>query len=286
MVNGSSTILLIENDISSAVPLIIGLQDQGFRALHATDGYQGLELARAARPDLVLLDVMLPEVDGFAVCRTLRRESVVPIIMLTARDKERDRVNGLESGADDYIVKPFSFRELVARVRAVLRRRELERGQLSPPSERIVVGEIMLDRTARQVWRGGRLIEMPQREFDVLCVLMENAGKAVQHQELLDQVWGEDWIGYPRTLNVHIYRLRKKLEADPSAPHYIQTVRGYGYRFADPGASPADVPQPVRAFAPRRPDPGVAGVAWPVPVNGSAFSGEASRPSTSWSWKP
>ncbi len=235
-----TTILLVEDDESIAEPLLFGLRNEGFRVLHAVDGHQGLKMARAEEPDLVLLDVMLPKMDGFAVCRTLRHESAVPIIMLTARGQELDRVMGLELGADDYIVKPFSFRELLARVRAILRRRELDRGRVSPPSDRIVVGDIVLDRTARQVWRAGRLIELRQREFDLLQVLMDNAGKAVPRHELLDRVWGENWIGDPRTLDVHIRWLREKVEDDPSAPRYIQTVRGYGYRFADPDATLGD----------------------------------------------
>jgi len=236
----ATTILLIEDDESIAEPLIFGLQNEGFQVLHTTDGHEGIRLARSEQPDLILLDVMLPRLDGFAVCRILRRESAVPIIMLTARGQELDRVMGLELGADDYVVKPFSFRELLARVRALLRRRELDRGQVSLPSERITVGDIVLDRTARQVWRAGQEIELRQREFDLLRVLMENAGKAVPRHELLDQVWGENWIGDPRTLDVHIRWLREKLEDEPSAPRYIQTVRGYGYRLVDPNATPTD----------------------------------------------
>lgn len=240
----SATILLVDHDVTTAVRLKMGLQDYGFRPLHATDGEQGLAWARAAQPDLVLLDTALPRMDGFAVCRTLRQESAVPIIMLSTYDRERDRVRGLEIGADDYVIKPFSpatnsgqsFRELVARVRALLRRRELDRRQVSPANDRIVVGDIVLDRTARQVWQAGQRIDMPQREFDLLRVLMENAGRAISCRELTALVWGEGWIGYPGTLKVHIYRLRKKLEADPSSPRYIQTVRRYGYRFVDPAA--------------------------------------------------
>lgn len=236
----TTTILLIEDDESIAEPLIFGLQNEGFQVLHAIDGHAGIELARAAQPDLILLDVMLPRLDGFAVCRILRQESAVPIIMLTARGQELDRVMGLELGADDYVVKPFSFRELLARVRALLRRRELDRGAVPSPSERMTVGDIVLDQTARQVWRAGREVKLRQREFDLLRVLMENVGKAVPRHELLDQVWGENWIGDPRTLDVHIRWLREKLEDDPSAPRYIQTVRGYGYRLVDPDAQAAD----------------------------------------------
>jgi DNA-binding response OmpR family regulator len=235
-----ATILLIEDNVSSAVPLTIGLQDQGFRAFHATDGRQGLEYVRAARPDLILLDAMLPQMDSFAVCRTLRRESVVPIILLSACGHETNRVKSLEVGADDYVVKPFSFQELVARMRALLGSRGLDFRQTFPLSDRIVVGDIVLDRVTRQVWRDGRLVEMSPREYDLLCVLMENAGKAVSRQDLLDQVWGEGWIGDRHTLNVHICWLRAKLEDDPSAPRYIRTVRGYGHRLMDPAASLAD----------------------------------------------
>ncbi len=236
----ATTILLIEDDETIAEPLIFGLQDEGFRVLHAIDGHKGIELARTHQPDLILLDIMLPKMDGFAVCRTLRRESAVPILMLTARDREMDRVMGLEIGADDYIVKPFSFRELLARIRAILRRRELDQGGEPHPVERLVVGDIVLDRMARQVWRGNRSVELSSREFDLLDTLMSHVGEALSRHDLLDMVWGEDWVGDPRTLNVHIRWLREKLEDDPSHPQYIQTVRGYGYRMVDPHAAPAD----------------------------------------------
>jgi len=241
-----ATILLIEDDVNSAVPLTIGLQNQGFRTLHAMDGQQGLEYARAAQPDLILLGAMLARMDDFSLCRTLRQELVVPVIVLTSYNHEMDRLKHLEIGGDGYAVKPFSpstrsgygFQTLVTQMRALLRRRELG-FQTSPASDCIAVGDIVLDRAARQVWRAGRLVEMAPREYDLLCVLMENAGKLVSRQDLLDQVWGEGWIGDRRTLNVHIYWLRQKLEDDPSAPRYIQTVRRYGYRFMSPAASPA-----------------------------------------------
>jgi DNA-binding response OmpR family regulator len=231
------TILLVEDDEQIAEPLIFGLKQEQFRVLHAVDGRDGLDLARTERPDLVLLDVMLPGLDGFSFCRALRADSAVPIIMLTARGQELDRVMGLELGADDYVVKPFSFRELVARVRAALRRRALDRGE-GPAADRLTAGEISLDRAARLVWRSGRPIELTPREFDLLALLLERRGRAVPRQQLLDRVWGEGWIGDTRTLDVHIRWLREKLELDPSDPRYIQTVRGYGYRFVDPGAPP------------------------------------------------
>ncbi len=234
------TILLVEDDESIAEPLVFGLQAEGFRVLHASDGKEGLKLSRTEKPAVVLLDVLLPEIDGFTLCQTMRQESAVPILMLTARGEEMDRVMGLELGADDYIVKPFSFRELLARLRAVLRRRDLERGEVSRADDRLAAGSIVLDRTARQVWRSGDPVELRQREFDLLHALMERAGKAVRRSELLRKVWGADWVGQPHTLDVHIRWLREKLEEDPSEPRYIQTIRGYGYRLIDPDASPTD----------------------------------------------
>jgi DNA-binding response OmpR family regulator len=234
----SSSILVVEDDEEIAEPLIFGLSGEGFRVLHAADGLQALELARLERPDLILLDIMLPGLDGFGLCRTLRAESAVPIIMMTARGQELERVMGLELGADDYVVKPFSFRELVARVRAVLRRQALERGQADQAAERLEVGAIQLDRAARLAWLGGQPLVLTQREFNLLALLMERAGQAVPRQVLLDRAWGEGWIGDARTLDVHIRWLREKLEADPSNPRYIQTVRGFGYRLVDPDAPP------------------------------------------------
>jgi DNA-binding response OmpR family regulator len=240
--NRATRILLVEDDEEIAEPLLFGLRAEGFEVQHATDGRRGLELARGGWPDLVLLDVMLPGLDGFAVCRTLRAESAVPILMLTARGQELDRVMGLELGADDYVVKPFSFRELLARVRATLRRRRLDRGDAPTPADRLVVGELVLDRAARLAWRAGEPLELTQREFNLLALLMEQAGRAVPRQELLDRIWGEDWVGDTRTLDVHVRWLREKLEADPSAPRYLQTVRGYGYRFVDPDAPATPAP--------------------------------------------
>ena len=192
MIAKPTKVLLVEDDERIAEPLIFGLHQEGFEVLHAATGPQGLEFASSAQPDLVLLDVMLPEMDGFTLCRALRRHSAVPILMLTARGQELDRVMGLEIGADDYIVKPFSFRELVARIRAVLRRRELDRGQISSPSDRFVVGDIVLDIAARQGWRAGRPIALRQREFDLLHLLMAHTGRAMTRQALLDHVWGSE----------------------------------------------------------------------------------------------
>jgi len=229
-----ATILLAEDDVSIAVPLVLGLQDAGFRVLHAVDGHWALDLARTAHPDLAVLDVRLPRMDGLAVCRTLRRTSAVPIILLTAPEQERERIRGLELGADACLVKPFDLRELLTRIAVVLRRCDLGNGNGTPSPDSIVVGDIILDRTTRQVWQAGRPIRLRRREFDLLSVLMENAGKAVPRRELLNRVWGKGWVGNPRTLDVHICWLREKLEEDPSAPRYIQTLRGYGHRFVEP----------------------------------------------------
>jgi len=214
--------------------LTIGFRDQVSPALHTTHGQQSLEYACGAQPDLILLDAVLSQMDTFAVCGVLRQEPIVLIIMPNACGNETSHVKDMEIGANDYLVEPFGLRELIARMRAVLRCRGLDFRQISPPSDRIVVGDIVLDRASRQVWRAGRLVKMSPREYDLLCVLMENAGTPVSRQELLDQVWGEGWIGDRHTLNVHICWLRRKLEDDLSAPHYIQTVCRYGYRFVDP----------------------------------------------------
>ena len=227
--------LVVEDDDSISEPLIFGLRAEGYEVAHAVDGASALEFAQRGSPAVVILDVMLPDMDGFTVCRRLRRDSAVPIIMLTARGQELDRVMGLELGADDYIVKPFSFRELLARIRAVLRRRTLDRDEGATAPDRLTVGELVLDRTARRVWRGGQTVDLSQREFDLLAALMERPGHALHRQELLDRVWGEEWIGDPRTLDVHIRWLREKIETDPSAPRIIVTVRGHGYRLADDG---------------------------------------------------
>ena len=229
-----TTILLIEDDHAIAEPLIFGLQNENYTVLHAANGTQGLALARNEKPDLVLLDVMLPDIDGFAICKTIRAESATPVLMLTARGQEMDRVMGLELGADDYIVKPFSFRELVARIRSTLRRRELDRGESATPSDRVTVGDLVLDRTARQVYRRDKQLELSPREFDLLVALINHIGQALSRQDLLDLVWGQDWIGSPRTLDVHIRWLREKIEDDSAAPRYIETVRAFGYRFVDP----------------------------------------------------
>lgn len=225
------TILLVEDDELIVDSVRYGLEQTGYQVLTALDGATGLALAREKKPDIVLLDVMLPVLDGFEVCRTLRSESKVPIIMLTARGEEPDKVIGLELGADDYVVKPFGMRELVARIRAQLRRTELE-SEPARDRQTIHVGAVTLDLDQHQVTKAGRPVELRPREFDLLAALMSQPGHAFEREKLLDAVWGVDWIGDTRTLDVHIRRLRKAIEDDPSDPRYISTVRGRGYRFA------------------------------------------------------
>lgn len=229
----SKRILLVEDDPNIAEPLIFGLQKEGFEVFHGATGKEGLALARQKKPDIILLDVMLPGMDGYEVCRTLRNESAVPILMLTARVLELERVMGLEVGADDYIVKPFSFRELLARVHALVRRVALDREGSSPPDQ-LVIGGITFDLNAHQVMNKGKIVKLREREFNLLRTLMEHQGQALSRQELMDAVWGESWIGNTRTLDVHIRWLREKLEEDPSSPRYIETVHGFGYRFVPP----------------------------------------------------
>jgi len=223
-------ILLVEDEESITTPLAEALSREGFDTSVAGTAAAALELAGDLRPDLVLLDVMLPDGSGFDVARELRRDSRVPIIMLTARSEEADRVAGLELGADDYVVKPFSARELVARVRAVLRR-VAEVGEQRPGGA-ITIDDIRLDADRRStVFRGDEL-DLSRKEFDLLRLLMENAGSVVTRERLIDEVWDTNWFGSTKTLDVHVSGLRKKLGDDSSAPRYIHTVRGVGFRFA------------------------------------------------------
>jgi DNA-binding response OmpR family regulator len=225
-------ILLVDDEPLIIDSLSYSFRREGFGVLTAATGEEAIQLFQEHHPDLVVLDLMLPDISGLEVCRRLRASSAIPVIMLTARGEEIDRVLGLEVGADDYLAKPFSFRELLARIRATLRRVELDRqaGQLAP----VVLHRLSLDPSARRIYKGEQELQLSAREFDLLATLMKNAGRAMSREELLGQVWGEEWIGDPRTLDVHVRWLRLKVEEDPASPVYIQTVRGYGYRFAGP----------------------------------------------------
>lgn len=223
-------IVLIDDDKQITEPLVRTLRQQGYETLVANDGRTGLELVLAQPPDLIILDIMLPELDGWAVCRQVRQRSTVPILMLTALGEELDRVLGLELGADDYLTKPFSTRELLARIRAMLRRIEFDRTVPAPALLRS--GDVELNLDARQVFKGGRELALRHKEFELLSLLMARAGQTVTRAEIFDKVWGTDWLGDTRTLDVHIRWLREKIEDDAAQPRYIQTVRSVGYRFA------------------------------------------------------
>jgi len=222
--------ILVVDDEPKIVKLVRAyLEKAGFTVVTAGDGQEALAAFRYERPNLVVLDLMLPGMDGLDVCRAIRRSSDVPIIMLTARDEEVDRLIGLELGADDYIVKPFSPREVVARVRAVLRRTE---GQPLKPKV-VIAGDVTLDLPHRTAQVQGRPVELTATEFDLLAVLARHPGQVFTRMQLLDLMQGEAYEGYERTIDVHIKNLRRKLGDDPRNPRYIVTVRGVGYKFSD-----------------------------------------------------
>jgi DNA-binding response OmpR family regulator len=227
-----ATILVIEDEQILSETLSYNLERAGFTVVLAADGILGLEQARRIQPDLIILDIMLPGLDGFSVCRTIARESAVPIIILTALQDEAHRIAGLELGAIDYVIKPFSMGELLARVRTILRWNERQR-QIPGPDV-LQAGPLRLDRVSRQVWQGEREIGLSYKEFDLLACLMHNSGVALSRDLLLERVWGSEFPGSNRTIDVHIRWLREKLEQDPANPVLIHTVRGIGYRFQDP----------------------------------------------------
>jgi DNA-binding response OmpR family regulator len=222
-------ILVVDDDEKTAELIRLYLEKDRYRVLVAHDGREALELARVKRPDLVVLDLMLPGLDGLDLCRVLRLESDLPIIMVTARSTEDDKLIGLDVGADDYLTKPFSPRELVARVRAVLRRAEDDREQ---PGE-LRAGRLRLDLLRHEAEAGGRAVRLTPKEFNLLKTLMREPGRAFSRLELLEQVFGFDYEGLERTVDVHVMNLRRKIEPDPAAPTYILTVYGVGYKFAE-----------------------------------------------------
>ena len=228
---GKRTVLVVEDEESIVVPLREALEREGFDAPVARSAGEALELARSAEPDLVLLDVMLPDGSGFDVLRELRRDSKVPVIMVTARGEEADRIVGLELGADDYVTKPFSAREVVARIRAVLRRVEPE-DAAEPSGDAIDVGDLRVDPASRTATVGGKPLELSRKEFDVLALLAGEAGRVVTRERLLEEVWDTTWFGSTKTLDVHVSGLRRKLGDDSNAPRYLHTVRGVGFRLA------------------------------------------------------
>jgi phosphate regulon transcriptional regulator PhoB len=228
----AAKVLIVEDESDIAELIRYNVERAGYQARLVGDGPQALQLIRREPPDLLVLDLMLPGMDGLEVCRRLRAEPAtraLPIIMVTAKGGEADRVVGLEMGADDYLVKPFSPRELVARLRAVLRRREGP----PPEAERIVAGNLALDHARHEVTRNGVPIPLSAMEFKLLAFLLANRGRAFSREQLLDRVWGQDRFVEPRTVDVHVRRLREKVEAEPKRPRLILTVRGHGYRCAD-----------------------------------------------------
>ena len=241
MTEHATTVLIVEDEESFVDALTIGLGREGFTIQVARDGAEALLRFAEIQPDLILLDLMLPKVSGLDVCREIRAVSQVPIIMVTAKSTEVDTVVGLEIGADDYVVKPYRLRELVARMNAVLRRREEARVSGNPNTQGaeadqlvLEVGDVRLDAGRHRVTVRGERVELPLKEFELLAIVLERAGRVVSRDRLIELVWGYDYVGDTKTLDVHVKRLRAKIETDPANPTRLITVRGVGYRFEDP----------------------------------------------------
>jgi DNA-binding response OmpR family regulator len=231
-----SRILVVEDDLTLLETLEYNLTTEGYEVITAADGLMALDVAREEEPDLIVLDLMLPRLDGFEVCRILRPETTVPILMLTARTDEVDRVVGLEVGADDYLTKPFSMRELLARVKALLRRVRLIREEMAGEqgmtgTEQLAFGDLIIDLDRREVLVRGESLRLKPKEFELLVFLARHPGMALSRELLLERVWGWDYGGGSRTVDVHVRWLREKVEADPANPERIVTVRGVGYCF-------------------------------------------------------
>ena len=239
MPDPSPTVLVVEDEESFVEALTVGLAREGFRVQVARDGAQALDVFDAVDPDVVLLDVMLPKISGIDVCRELRKRSQVPIIMVTAKGSEIDTVVGLEVGADDYVSKPYRIRELVARMRAVMRRAPHEAPAVEGSDDEVItVGDVTLDPARHEVRIRGEVVALPLKEFDLLRLLLDNASRVLSRDVLIDRVWGHDYVGDTKTLDVHVKRLRSKVEEDPSHPTRIVTIRGLGYKY--------EAPAPVR----------------------------------------
>lgn len=223
-------ILLVEDEKTLAKALKFNLEKEGFRVEVAFDGEEALNAMSGEEPDLVILDLMLPKIDGYEVCRSIRRSSDVPIIMLTARDEDIDKILGLELGADDYMTKPFNTRELLARIRAILRRTVQ---QAAAAKNFIKIGDLQIDAIKRKVTVKGREVALTSREYNLLSLLASNPGKVYSREELLEEIWGDDYSGDVRTVDVHIRHLREKIEEFPAEPNIILTVWGAGYKFRE-----------------------------------------------------
>ena len=227
--------ILVVDDEEDIVDIItVYLESEGYEVITAYDGYEALEKARYGSPHLIILDIMMPRLDGFEVCRQLRAERPTPILILTARrTDDLDKVIGLELGADDYMVKPFNPRELTARVKALLRRTYRDDYQVKSPTETVTLKDLTIDTARMQVQAGEQILELTVKEFDLLFFLASNPGRVYSRNQLLDEVWGHDYIVGPRTVDVHIRRLREQIEKNPAEPDYIKTVWGIGYKFAE-----------------------------------------------------
>ena len=225
------TVLVVEDEESYVEALTVGLRREGFRVVTARDGIEGLEQFERSKPDIVLLDLMLPRRSGIDVCREIRAKSRVPIIMVTAKTGEIDTVVGLEVGADDYITKPYRMRELVARMRAVLRRSPGDASLAEEEHDVLAVGDVRMDVNRHEVTVTGQTVAMPLKEFELLEILLENAGRVLTRDVLIDRIWGPNYVGDTKTLDVHIKRIRSKIEEDPANPKRIKTIRGLGYRY-------------------------------------------------------
>jgi DNA-binding response OmpR family regulator len=234
MQNSTATILIVEDDKDLINLIRINFEDYGYNVVTASDGLGAIEHYQNKNPDLIVLDVMLPKLDGFEVCKRIRSEDKqVPILMLTAKTEEVDKVLGLELGADDYITKPFSVRELMARVKAIFRRIEADQSDDSNLPESMTFDHLEIQPNKRRVLLDGEYIELTSKEYDLLLLFSSNPGKAYSREQLLNLVWGYQYEGYSHTVNSHINRLRSKIEKDASNPQFIKTVWGVGYRFAD-----------------------------------------------------
>jgi two-component system response regulator RegX3 len=234
MSTAQPTVLVVEDEESFVEALVVGLKREGFNVAVARDGAEALNTWEGVNPDVILLDVMLPKVSGTDVCREIRKRSIVPIIMVSAKGTELDTVVGLEVGADDYVVKPYRMRELTARIRAALRRTTTTEAGVSSSDSALVVGDVSIDPERHVVVIRDEQKKLPLKEFELLYVLVANAGRVMTREQLIDRVWGSDYYGDTKTLDVHIKRLRSKVEVDPADPRSIVTIRGLGYKFERP----------------------------------------------------
>ncbi|MDO5049192.1 MAG: response regulator transcription factor [Actinomycetaceae bacterium] len=231
-----TTILVVEDEESLRAPLVFNLQRDGYDVLEAEDGERALAAVAESMPDAILLDLMLPGISGTEVCRRIRQDSEVPIIMVTAKDDVVDRIVGLEIGADDYVTKPYSYRELLARIRAVMRRQERKPSEVEDDEDVLKVGPILVRVDRHEVEVHGELVHLPLREFELLELLIRNVNRVLTRTQIINLVWGPDYVGDTKTLDVHVKRLRSRIEEDAKRPKLLQTVRGLGYKMVDPDA--------------------------------------------------